>query len=254
MGFAVGNMMTACAVVTSALSGMRSSELLELEVGRCTPARTVVGGGRRFHLSGKVIKNQRFGGAPHEWVIVEQVDWTIALTERLVGCPRGAALFGNVDLTVRVRTLRAWLDRTGLRAYWGLPVVPSGPCGSRTPALSIAKRPGGLLAAKVALKHISVATTEGYTARPGGSQRLLHAEVEAAEDEDHLELTLQTLSSASMCVKAPKILYDDRHLENLLRKLANTSTSDRRISAGSGTRPRPCACDWPEPLARRDRL
>jgi hypothetical protein len=29
-------------------------------------------------------------------------------------------------------------------------------------ALSIAHRPGGLLAAKVALKHISVATTEGY--------------------------------------------------------------------------------------------
>ncbi|MFJ5733952.1 hypothetical protein [Streptomyces microflavus] len=40
-------------------------------------------------------------------------------------------------------------------------------------ALSIAKRPGGLLAAKVALKPISVATTERYTVRPGvgGSQR-----------------------------------------------------------------------------------
>lgn len=249
---AVGNMMTACAVVTSALSGMRSSELLELEVGCRTPARTVAGGGRRFRLSGKVIKNQRFGGAPDEWVVVEQVDRAIALAERLVGRPRGAALFGNVDLTVRVRTLRAWLERTGLRSYWGLPVIPSGPCGSRmlrrTLALSIAKRPGGLLAAKVALKHISVATTEGYTARPGGSQRLFHAEVEAAEEEDHLELTVQAFRDAQAGIMPagpgarglidafthidaelkdaartdPKILHDDRHLENLLRKLAKT--------------------------------
>ncbi|CAO0837554.1 Integrase OS=Streptomyces microflavus OX=1919 GN=Smic_07850 PE=4 SV=1 [Streptomyces microflavus] len=37
----------------------------------------------------------------------------------------------------------------------------------RTLALSIAARPGGLLAAKIALKHISVATTEGYAAHPG---------------------------------------------------------------------------------------
>ncbi|MFF8785026.1 hypothetical protein [Streptomyces sp. NPDC015125] len=39
----------------------------------------------------------------------------------------------------------------------------------RTLALAIAARPGGLLAAKVALKHISVATTEGDAARPGTS-------------------------------------------------------------------------------------
>ncbi|MDO0938944.1 hypothetical protein QQY66_47220 [Streptomyces sp. DG2A-72] len=62
---AVGNMLTACAVVTSALSGMRSSELLELEVGCRTTVRTVAGG-RRFRLSGKVVKNQRFGGVPDE--------------------------------------------------------------------------------------------------------------------------------------------------------------------------------------------
>ncbi|WP_411153451.1 integrase, partial [Streptomyces sp. A30] len=249
---AVGNMLTACAVVTSALSGMRSSELLELEVGCRTPGQAVADGSRRFRLSGKVIKNKRFGGVPDEWVVIEQVDRAIAVAERLVGRPRGEALFGNVEFTVRVRTLRAWLERTGLRAHWGLPEIPAGPCGSRmlrrTLALSIAKRPGGLLAAKVGLKHISVATTEGYAARPGGSQRLFHAEVEAAEEAEHLELTVRAFRDAQVGIMPagpgarglidafthidtalkdaartdPKILHDDRHLENLLRKLAGT--------------------------------
>lgn len=102
---AVGNILTACAVATSALSGMRSSELLELEVGCRHAARAVPGGGRRFRLSGKVIKHQRFGGIPDEWVVIEDVDRAISLAERLVGRPRGSALFGNVDLTVRVRSL-----------------------------------------------------------------------------------------------------------------------------------------------------
>lgn len=90
-------MMIACAVVTSALSGMRSSELLELEVGCRTPARTVAGGGCRFRLSGKAIKNKRFSGAPDEWVVVEQVDRAIALAERLVGRPRGAVGLRHVS-------------------------------------------------------------------------------------------------------------------------------------------------------------
>ncbi|MFF8917876.1 hypothetical protein ACF08M_32360 [Streptomyces sp. NPDC015032] len=107
---------------------------------------------------------------------------------------------------------------------------------------------GGLLAAKVALKHISVATTEGYAARPGGSQRIFHAEVEAAEEEEHLGLTVQAFRDAQAGIMPagpgarglidafthidaeltdaartdPKILHDDRHLENLLRKLART--------------------------------
>jgi len=100
----------------------------------------------------------------------------------------------------------------------------------------------------LALKHISVATTEGYAARSGGSQRIFHAEVEAAEEEEHLELTVQAFRDAragimpagsgarglidafthidaeikEMARTDPKILHDDRHLENLLRKLAKT--------------------------------
>jgi hypothetical protein len=60
---------------------------------------------------------------------------------------------------------------------------------SRTLAQELAQRPGGLLAAKIHLKHVS-ATTEGYANRPGGSQALFHAEVQELEEEHHLRLTI----------------------------------------------------------------
>ncbi|WP_405738564.1 site-specific integrase [Streptomyces sp. NBC_01525] len=242
----------ACLVLTAALSGMRHSELLEIEAGCRRPAREIPGGGRRFRLAGRLVKGQTFGGAPDEWVVIEEVDRAVALAEHLLNRPDGEALFPTVDLSTRVKALRRWLERTGNRERWGLPVIPPGPASARmmrrTLALAIAQRPGGLLAAKVALKHISVATTEGYAARPGGSQRLFQAEIEEAEEVHRIALTVQAfrdvqagilpagpgargLVEAFSHVDAalkdaartdPKVLHDDRHLENLLRKQAKT--------------------------------
>ena len=45
-----------------------------------------------------------------------------------------------------------------------------------------------MLAAKVALKHVAVATTEGYASRPGGAQAELLIEVNKHESERNLEL------------------------------------------------------------------
>jgi hypothetical protein len=59
----------------------------------------------------------------------------------------------------------------------------------RTLALELARRPHGLLAAKVHLKHISIATTEGYAARRGGSQVRFHAEMEAEERKQNEKLS-----------------------------------------------------------------
>jgi hypothetical protein len=59
---------------------------------------------------------------------------------------------------------------------------------SRTLAIELAYRPGGLLAAKVHLKHISVATTEGYAARPGGAQARLLAEIGEHEQQRNLDV------------------------------------------------------------------
>ena len=250
--FVVDYVLTACLTVTSALTGMRSSELMELSVGSRRTEMTRSGKNVRFRLSGRLIKFQKFGGIPDEWVVIEQVERAIALAERLVGRPKGEALFNTIELHNRLRNLRTWLEKSGNRVRWGLPVIPKGQVSPRnlrrTLALAIAQRPGGLLAAKVALKHISVATTEGYAATPGGSQRLFLAEVEEAEEENRLELTVEAFREAQAgrlpagpgarnLIEAfhhvdaelkeaarsdPKVLHDDRHLESLLRKIAKT--------------------------------
>lgn len=56
----------------------------------------------------------------------------------------------------------------------------------RTLAVEIAYRPGGLLAAKLQLKQVSVVATEGYAARPGGAQAKFLAEINELEDERNI--------------------------------------------------------------------
>ena len=94
---------------------------------------------------------------------------------------------------------------------------------------------------------MSVATIEGYTHRPGGSQALFRAEVEHAEHQHHLELTvaafrdyqqgiLPTGPGARALIQRfehidaalqqhqpgePAVLANDRRLENLLRQQAD---------------------------------
>ena len=60
----------------------------------------------------------------------------------------------------------------------------------RTLALEMAYRPGGVLASKIHLKHVAVATTEGYASRPGGAQAELLAEVNKHESDRNLSLVL----------------------------------------------------------------
>lgn len=55
----------------------------------------------------------------------------------------------------------------------------------------MAYRPGGVLASKLHLKHIAVATTEGYAARPGGAQAELLAEVNKHESDRNFNLVME---------------------------------------------------------------
>ncbi|MFE3257041.1 hypothetical protein [Nocardia sp. NPDC059229] len=248
---AASHVVTACLILTAALSGMRNSELRELLSGCCRSEALASGTGVRYKLAGKLIKGQKFGGVADEWVVIEQVHRAIDVAERIQALAPGEALFSWIGVGTRMAYLQGWLKDSGYRDRWGLPQIPSGPVSvrmlRRTLALSIAHRPGGLLAAKVALKHVSVATTEGYAARPGGSQRLFLAEIHAAEQQRHLALTMEAFRDAQAgrmpsgpgarglidafgSIDAalndaartdPKVL-DDRHLESLLRKLAGS--------------------------------
>jgi hypothetical protein len=118
----------------------------------------------------------------------------------------------------------------------------------RTLAMELAYRPGGLLAAKVALKHISVVTTEGYAYRPGGAQAKFLAEVGAEEHRRNLGLLLDEITNYQQGIRpsgphakdllaffdavdgqltdeqraATKIILNDQELRRMLTKRAET--------------------------------
>ncbi|MER6692245.1 hypothetical protein [Streptomyces minutiscleroticus] len=187
----------ACLVATSALTGMRSSELMELTVG-CL--RTDMENGTdlvRHRLVGKVVKGRRWGGEPDEWVVIEEVARIVALAGQLTDAGLGQRLFGGFR-TFESRGAMNWLRQwvaSPAGARHGLKPIPDDPVHPRslrrTLSLEMAARPGGLFAAKVHFKHLRVATTEGYTARPGGAQAVFHQEWKTAEDTEKRARTVE---------------------------------------------------------------
>jgi hypothetical protein len=246
------HLFTACLLVTATVTGMRECELMELRTGcRRPPADGTPG---RHRLAGTLVKGQPLGGTSDEWVVVPEVDHAVATAERLraaEGDHDGDLLFGRFSFPSRFHHLRAWVNGPAGRRL-GLAPIPGGPVSPRmlrrTLAQELAYRPGGLLAAKIHLKHVSVATTEGYANRPGGAQAKLLAEVGEHEADRNLELVLaeyrnyqqQIMPSgpgardlaaffahvdadlATYAQSAPGVLDTDKHVANLLAKRAGT--------------------------------
>lgn len=187
---------TACLTITAAASGMRSSELMELLVGCRRPPQATAPGLRRFRIASKIVKGQPIGGTDDEWVVIEDVHRAIWLAEQLLDAPEpGSLLFGRTCFVTRYqRSLRPWVNGPAGRRL-GLAPIPGGRLNlrmlRRTLAIEMAYRPGGVLATKIAMKHVTVATTEGYAARPGGAQARLLAEVSQHEQERNLTLLLE---------------------------------------------------------------
>ncbi len=180
--------------LTSALTGMRASELAELTAG-CRHRDTTPGGAVRHRLASRRIKGLPFGGTDDQWVVIADVHDAIGVAEALTGLPDGQLLFAKAsnNSNSRATGLRAWITSPAGQRL-GLQPIPAGPINPRslrrTLAMTIAQRPHGLMAARVHLKHISVATTEGYTGTPGGHQAAFLADVSAAEQAEHLRLTI----------------------------------------------------------------
>jgi integrase len=184
-------MRTACLIITAMITGMRRCELLELRAG-CRRSTTTGPGRVRYRLAGKLIKGQGLGGLDDEWVVVEEVDRAVALAGQLCDdTTAGTALFGSFAFGSQYCMFRAWVNGPAGRRL-GLAPIPEGRVNlrmmRRSLAREIAYRPGGLLAARVALKHVSAATTEGYSSRPGGAQAKLLAEIGEFEAERNLSL------------------------------------------------------------------
>ena len=85
-----------------------------------------------------------------------------------------APVFGRFSFPVRYPLFRAWVNGPGGHRL-GLAPIPGDTVTlrmlRRTLARELAYRPGGLLAAKIHLKHVSAATTEGYAAGPAAPRR-----------------------------------------------------------------------------------
>jgi hypothetical protein len=180
--------------VIAALSGMRSSELGELLPG-CRHTTSTGPGLIRYHLAGKVIKGQPLGGLDDDWIVIEPVHRAVALAEQLAHPAQpGQPLFGRIGYNGRyTRSLRPWINGPAGQRL-GLATIPDGPVSARrlrrTLAMELAYRPGGLLATKIHLRHVSVVSTEGYASRPGGAQARLLAEIRDHEDQRNLSLVL----------------------------------------------------------------
>ncbi|MFE9429003.1 integrase [Kitasatospora sp. NPDC006697] len=239
----------ACRLVTGALSGMRASELDEISADSPMAPVTVPGGTQRFRLASKLIKGQVLGGVREEWVVLEPAYRAVQLAARLNRASGQERAFAMATMDYIHQRLREWVNGSDGQRL-GLAPIPAGPVNGRmlrrTVALAIAHRPGGLLAAKIQLKHLSVVTTEGYAHRPGGSQAALLSDIEQAEQERNLELTTAAWHDyqqgrmpagpgardliaafehidaelADHTPGAASVLDSDRRLENLLRKQA----------------------------------
>jgi integrase len=248
----VGITRTAAIIIVAAVSGMRASELMELQVGCRRPPEHFGPGLVRHRLASKVVKGQPLGGAADEWVVIEPVHRAAELLEQLHDDPHdGAPLLGRFAFAVRYTWFRNWVNGPAGQRL-GLAPIPDAPVNlrmlRRTLAIELAYRPGGVLATKIHLKHIAVATTEGYASRPGGAQAELLAEVNKHESERNLDLVRAEFGNyqngimpagpgareltaffahvdaqlAPADAGAPKVQRSDRDVLNLLTKRAKT--------------------------------
>ncbi|MET8249286.1 hypothetical protein ABZV31_35900 [Streptomyces sp. NPDC005202] len=189
--FLVGYLATACGLAVAALAGMRHCELGELVVGCRQPPQEIAPGLFRYRLTGKLIKGQPLGGVRDEWVVTREVYEAIEVAEQLLGpdAAPGTPLFHPVFCDTTYQNFRAGVNGPAGQRL-GLAPIPEGAVTPRalrrTLAVEIAYRPGGLLAAKLQLKHLSVVTTEGYAARPGGAQAKFLAEINELEEERNI--------------------------------------------------------------------
>lgn len=245
----VGYTQTACLIIAATVTGLRASELMELRVG-CRRSTAHGQGMLRYRLISKITKGQPMGGTDDEWVVVEQVDQAVALAEQLSSDDTPDALvFGPFQFAGRYWKFRDWVNSPAGQRL-GLAPIPEGVVNTRmlrrTLAHELAYRPGGLLATKIALKHVTVATTEGYAARPGGAQAKLLAEIGEHETERNLQLVLAEFRNyqdgvmpagpgarelieffdtvdgdlADQAATAPNVIPGDQHVLNLLSKRA----------------------------------
>ncbi|WP_327370714.1 site-specific integrase [Streptomyces sp. NBC_01217] len=239
---------TACVIALAALTGMRKSELAELTPDCRQPPEQLGEGRLRYRLKGKVIKGRKLGGEHDQWVTIKQAYDTAGVAASLADPVKNSGhLFKSLSFYTPYEWFLTWVNGPEGRRL-GLAPIPEEPVSlrmlRRTLAVEMAHRPGGLLAAKIHLKHISVVTTEGYADRPGGAQSVLLAEFGHEEREAKMRIALDAFHDYQNGIRpagpgasdlldffafvdeqldssgAPNIKRSDQEVTNLLAKRA----------------------------------
>src|SRR5260370_3856068 len=97
----IGVIRTAAIIVILAVTGMRISEVMELQVGSRQPPQEAGPGLGRYRIASNIIKGQPLGGTRDEWVVIEPVYQAIGLADQLHRDPRdGALLFGRLPVDI----------------------------------------------------------------------------------------------------------------------------------------------------------
>jgi integrase len=213
----VNLVLTGCYVVVAALSGLRASELAEMGRG-CVRAEQLANGMVRHRVHTKLIKGRPLGGEAQRWTVIEEVAQAFALVEGLVATELPFARFNP---RARFPTLIRWTNGEGQRAF--LAPIPThwqlNPRQfRRTLARLLGFRPHGVLAGKVHLKHVSVATSEGYYGRAGSSAAAFLADVDRERTRARLETT--TRLYAEWVAGAPMTGPGHKELEGLFADVA----------------------------------
>ncbi len=183
-----GIVRTAAITLLAAVSGMRSSELMELETGCCRPPEDYGPGLVRYRLASKIIKGQQLGGTADEWVVIKPAYQAAQLLRQLHDNPQdGVPLLGRFAFDVRFTWFRNWVNGPAGQRL-GLAPIPETPVSLRalrTLAYFIVRRPGGTIAGAIAYHHHSVQMFEGYAdASSSGFRAEVEAEQALARGED----------------------------------------------------------------------
>ena len=239
----VGIVRTAAIITVAAVSGMRSSELMELQIGCCRPPEQFAPGLVRYRRASRVVKGQPLGGLADEWVVIEPVYRAAELLEQLHdNAQPEQPLLGRFAFDVRYRWFRNWVNGPAGQRL-GLASIPKTPVSlralRRTLAIELAYRPGGVLAAKIHLKHVAVATTEGYASRPGGAQAGLLVEVNKHESERNLALVLAEFRNYQQGIlpAGPGARELTEFFAHVDAKLDPAGTGGHRRAQGAAQRP-----------------
>ena len=182
----------ACYIICAYLTGMRDSEVQDMQTGCVSIERSADGLIDRYRVSSTVYKRRRASGAPADWITIEPVARAVAIMEALSRRAREGRNLSSLWVSLKQW---AWTAdhlasqaspivnafRDGLDAHVqdapAIPHVDGKPWRlttrqfRRTIAWYIANRPFGTVAGKIQYKHASVAIFEGYAGSSHGDFR-----------------------------------------------------------------------------------